>query len=36
MSYQNITLEIKNKAAQITINREGKLNALNRDTIAPG
>src|SRR5690606_35551028 len=34
MSYQNITLEIKNKTAQITINREGKLNALNRDTIA--
>ncbi|WP_254528693.1 MULTISPECIES: enoyl-CoA hydratase/isomerase family protein [unclassified Sphingobacterium] len=34
MSYQNITLEIKNKTALITINRESKLNALNRDTIA--
>ncbi|WP_313189798.1 enoyl-CoA hydratase-related protein [Sphingobacterium sp.] len=34
MSYQNITLEIKNRTALITINRESKLNALNRDTIA--
>ncbi len=34
MNYQNITLEIKNRTALVTINRESKLNALNRDTIA--
>lgn len=33
MSYQNIILEIKNKTAWITINRESKLNALNKETI---
>lgn len=34
MSYQNIIFETKNRTALVTINREGKLNALNRDTIA--
>lgn len=33
MSYQNIILEIRNKIAWITINRESKLNALNKETI---
>lgn len=33
MSYQNIKLEIKDKTAWITIDRESKLNALNKDTI---
>jgi len=34
MSFQNIKLEIKGKTALITIDRESKLNALNKDTIA--
>lgn len=34
MSYQNIILSIKESTAYITINRETKLNALNKDTIA--
>ena len=33
MSYQNIKLEIKDKTAWITIDRESKLNALNKETI---
>jgi enoyl-CoA hydratase len=33
MSYQNIKLEIKDKTAWITIHRETKLNALNKETI---
>lgn len=33
MSYQNINLEIKNQTAWIIVNRESKLNALNKETI---
>jgi enoyl-CoA hydratase len=34
MSFQNLIIEDKNRIRYITINRESKLNALNRDTIA--
>jgi enoyl-CoA hydratase len=34
MTYQNILSEIKNGILYITINREKKLNALNKDTLA--
>ncbi|SEA95269.1 enoyl-CoA hydratase/isomerase family protein [Pedobacter hartonius] len=34
MTYQNILSEIKNGTLYITINREKKLNALNKDTLA--
>lgn len=34
MSFQNIILDIKEKTAFITINRETKLNALNKETIS--
>lgn len=34
MTYQNILTENKNRIQYITINRESKLNALNKDTIA--
>lgn len=33
MSYQNITLQIVDRTAILTINREAKLNALNKETI---
>ncbi len=33
-SYQNLLVEISNHIAYITINREAKLNALNKETIA--
>ena len=33
MSYQNILVEVQGKTAKITINRETKLNALNKETI---
>lgn len=34
MSYQNLLVENKNRIQYITINREAKLNALNKDTLA--
>lgn len=34
MSFQNLIIEDKNRIRYITINRESKLNALNRETIA--
>ncbi|OKS89046.1 enoyl-CoA hydratase-related protein [Mucilaginibacter polytrichastri] len=34
MEFQNLLIEDKNRIRYITINRESKLNALNRDTIA--
>ncbi|MES2275751.1 MAG: enoyl-CoA hydratase-related protein [Bacteroidota bacterium] len=34
MSYQNILIENKDRIQYITINRESKLNALNKDTLA--
>jgi enoyl-CoA hydratase len=34
MSFQNLIIEDKSRIRYITINRESKLNALNRDTIA--
>lgn len=34
MPYQNIITETKNRITYITINRESKLNALNKDTLA--
>lgn len=33
MSYQNIKLDIKDRTAIVTINRESKMNALNKETI---
>ncbi len=33
MNYDNLLIEINNSVAKITINRERKLNALNKDTI---
>lgn len=33
MTYQNIVTEIKNEILYVTINREKKLNALNKDTL---
>src|SRR6187549_3084693 len=34
MKYQNLLLDIKNRILYITINRESKLNALNKATLA--
>ncbi|RZK44031.1 MAG: enoyl-CoA hydratase [Pedobacter sp.] len=34
MTYQNITSELKESILYVTINRESKLNALNRDTLS--
>ncbi|MCI0410620.1 MAG: enoyl-CoA hydratase/isomerase family protein, partial [Acidobacteria bacterium] len=33
MSFQNLTLEIRDRVARLTVNRPEKLNALNRATL---
>ena len=34
MSYENITVDLGNHVAEVTINRPDKLNALNNETIS--